>query len=247
MKYFVLVFAILAILFSLSPIEACESTCRKGVASGFATAYTKEIKPFFNAFSNNLIKNLYKNVDLKSITGSTSKANGIKTVINNAVKSAISKFQKDFSGNFSKLIQDSIFVQEPKFKGDCSKPFRINQTKTLPWDPSSCEKMDYICGNPPSICHFLNSEVKPRCVENVKNDLKRKSTDFKKILTNTINDTARKNGIGGNKLKKLVSDCKKNVQTQLKSFINDFSTKFCKNNNCEQYDEAIKKEILSWP
>ncbi|RGB33759.1 hypothetical protein C1646_761338 [Rhizophagus diaphanus] len=221
MKYFVLVFAILVILFSLSPIEACESSCRKGVASGFATAYTKEIKPFFNAFSNNLIKNLYKNVDFLEVP--------------------------DFSGNFSKLIQDAIFNQEPKFKGDCSKPFRINQTKTLPWDPISCKKMDYICGNPPSICHFLNSEVKPPCVENVKNYLKRKSNDFEKILTNTINYTVRKNGIGGNKLKKLVNDRKKNIQTQLKSFIKDFTTKFCKNNNCEQYEEVIKKEILSWP
>lgn len=84
---------------------------------------------------------------MKSISGSTSKANGIKTVVNKAIESAISKFQKDFSGNFSKLIQVAIFNQEPKFKGDCSKPFRIEQTKTLPWDTISCEKMDYICDN----------------------------------------------------------------------------------------------------
>jgi hypothetical protein len=247
MKYFVFLFAILAILFSLSSIEACESSCRKGVASGFAAAYTKEIKPFFNVFNDNLTKNLYKNVDLKKISGSTNKANTIKTAINNAIKSAISKFQKEFSGNFSKLIQDAIFNQEPKFKGDCNHPFRIEQTKTLPWDPISCVKMDYICGNPPSICHFLDSEVKPRCVENVKNDLIRKSKDLENIINTTIKHTASKNGIGGNNLKKLVDGCKKNIQTQLKAFIKNFETEFCKNNNCEQYDEAIKKEILSWP
>ncbi|GBC05753.1 hypothetical protein RclHR1_06400003 [Rhizophagus clarus] len=247
MKYFALAFAILVILFSLSPIEACESSCRKGVASGFAAAYTKEIKPFFKDFNDKLTQNLYNHVDLKNICGSTNKANEVKTLIKNNVKFTISKFQKDFSGKFSDLIQNAIFNQEPKFKGDCNHPFRIKQTKTLPWDPIACEKMDYICGNPPSICHFLDSEIKPRCVETVKNNLIIESKDLIKILRNTIKNTATINNIRGNKLNKLVDGCNKNIQTQVKAFTKNFETKFCNNNNCEQYDEVIKKEILSWP
>lgn len=51
---------------------------------------------------------------------------------------------------------DTIFADEPKFKGDCNEPHRVDQPSLgVNWTMADCHAMDYICGNPPSICHFM--------------------------------------------------------------------------------------------
>ncbi|CAG8707991.1 7426_t:CDS:1, partial [Funneliformis mosseae] len=57
------------------------------------------------------------------------------------------------------LVSDSILVQNPMFKGQCQKPLKVIQPPIGdPWKLSDC-------GNPPSMCHFMDEIVKPKLLK----------------------------------------------------------------------------------
>jgi len=243
-----LVIVFIAILFTIDSTKACEKDCRLGISDAIAKNYARETGPFFSKFSSNLTTNLYKGINVIKLAGSASIATSLKKDINTGIRATVNGLQATFTGNFKKLVLNSIFTQEPPFKGDCSDPFRVEQPEALPWPDEACEKMDYICGNPPSICHFLDSIVKPRITKNIKIDLENRFKSFVNALTFTVKDIAEMRGMTESRFKAtLVTGCNKNIKTQLKIFITEFKRRFCRNNNCEQYDEEIKDVLLSFP
>ncbi|KAF9393551.1 hypothetical protein CPC16_001738 [Podila verticillata] len=87
------------------------------------------------------------------------------------LSSAVTRAKNSWDLSLFRTIFDTIFVDEPKFKGDCNEPHRVVQPPLgVNWTMSDCHSMDYICGNPPSICHFMPM-IKTRIVRKLKEQL----------------------------------------------------------------------------
>ncbi|KAF9399232.1 hypothetical protein BGZ94_005767, partial [Podila epigama] len=84
---------------------------------------------------------------------------------------AVARSQHSWDLALYRTIFDVIFFDEPKFKGDCNEPHRVDQPPLgVNWTMSDCHAMNYICGNPPSICHFMPM-IKTRIVRKLKEQL----------------------------------------------------------------------------
>jgi len=243
----ILVVLLLSITFS---VNACEQDCREGIAKAFADRYAKELKPRFDLFAADLKSSkLFKNIQLTNFM-SSNKVTPFKAQVSKDLTAEVSKLQKSFASSISNLVLNSIFNQEPKFKGQCQKPLRVIQPPVgTPWKESDCVKQDYICGNPPAICHFMDQIVKPRNVKNISNLLKTKAKangEFFKILIKSIKKSTVKFAKSG-KAPALDTLISKNLNAILDAFGKEFSKSFCKGTSCNKYDSAIKKILLSFP
>ncbi|KAG0034425.1 hypothetical protein BGZ81_004675, partial [Podila clonocystis] len=84
---------------------------------------------------------------------------------------AITRAQNSWDLALFRTIFDTIFVDEPQFMGECNDPHRVDQPPVgVNWTMSDCHLMNYICGNPPSICHFMPM-IKTRIVRKLKAQL----------------------------------------------------------------------------
>src|SRR6266542_211915 len=158
--FFATIVAVSVLLFAVAPINACEQSCREGISNAFGDNYATEIKKLIKPFITKLQQNAYSGlVKIKSTT---------KSKCNKVIENEVNKFQKKFSSGLEALIENSIFEQSPQFKGQCQHPLKVKQPPPgVAWTMSDCENQDYICGNPPAICHFMDQYVKPRNVKNV--------------------------------------------------------------------------------
>jgi hypothetical protein len=122
--------------------------------------------------------------------------------------------------------------------------------------------MDYRCGNPPSICYFLE-DVKARCVGRMRRQLTEyASFDNGELVKSLVRDTRRSiyNTFGNNGVGKLSEDnqveayiaklVSATIRTLDKWVENDVS-KLCEKptqkDMCNNFDNEIRLEILKWP
>jgi hypothetical protein len=235
------------LLFTATSVDACEADCRDGISHAFADKYALEIAPKFNSFNASVNKNLFKKFNVTDFVA-RSKVKKLKTGVLSALTKKISTLKRSFITSIAPLIQKAIFEQNPKFKGQCQRPEKVKQPPPgVPWTESDCEKQDYICGNPPAICHFMNSIVKPRNVKNVIESLSLKEGPFFNTLNSEIKKVTAKFVTNQGKLNGLNKALAKNLKVLLARFVKDFKAKFCNGTTCDKYDPAIKKLLLSFP
>ena len=246
-----LIVLVVTILFTAAPIRACEQSCRDGISLAFCNSYAQEWQPLFDNFSKSLTTNLYN--------GTSDGNDQVINAVNTSVSKQVNKLQTDFTRSCPSIVQDSIFSHEPKFKGQCQKPLRVIQPKPgVNWTLSDCQNQDYICGNPPSICHFMDQIVKPRNVKLLKESLSSHASadgDFTSTITLVIEDAVTRSGAFGNdtsKLNSFMGTITKNLRTELDQFDKDFNDNFCftksdSTTSCDKYDDGIKSLLLSFP
>jgi len=235
------------LLFTATSVNACEADCRKGISRAFADKYALEIAPRFNSFNASVNKNLFKNIVVKNFVA-PSKVKKLKTGVLSALTKKISSLKRSFIASVTPLIQKAIFEQLPKFKGQCQDPLKVIQPPPgVPWTESDCEKQDYICGNPPAICHFMDDIVKPRNVKNVIESLSSKEGPFFNALNSEIKKVTSKFITKKSKLNALNKVLAKNLKGLLARFVKDFKAKFCSGTTCDKYDKEIKLILLSFP
>ncbi|KAG0251172.1 hypothetical protein DFQ27_008955 [Actinomortierella ambigua] len=142
--------AISVAVFSPSVAQACERECQQNVSRAFADKYEILSNMYYTHLGDNIEKSVFWGVP----QGSYSKAEGESSLV--TLKTAVDEARKAWNTKIYTNVFDSIFKDEPKFKGDCNHPKRVIQPPLgVWWKPEDCHQMDYICGNPPSICHFM--------------------------------------------------------------------------------------------
>nr|CAG8600660.1 220_t:CDS:1 [Entrophospora candida] len=235
------------LLFTATSVNACEQSCRDGISHAFADKYALEIAPKFDSFSTSVNKNIFKKFNVTDFVAS-SKVKKLKAGVLSALTKKIPTLKTSFITSLAPLIQRAIFEQKPKFKGQCQVPLKVTQPPpNVAWTESDCTNQDYICGNPPAICHFMNTIVKPRNVKNVIELLSSKEGPFFNTLNSEIKRVTAKFVTNKNKLNGLNNALAKNLKGLLARFVKDFKATFCSGTTCDKYDEEIKKLLLSFP
>src|SRR2546429_9879426 len=100
-----------------------------------------------------------------------------------------------------------------------------------------CECQDYICGNPPAVCHYMDEYVKPRNVKNVKESLAERLScngSFSKSLSTAVINAA-KSSMKASDLSSFAEFVKKNINDQLNIYTDYFNQEFCKGSTCDKY------------
>jgi len=245
----VLVTSTVLLLSTTISVNACEEDCRVGISKAFSDKYTIELSPRFKLFNNDINSKLFNKIQLNKFMRSN-KVSPFKKQVLKDLKPAITGLRKSFGKLLTNLVKDSIFNQAPKFKGQCQNPLRVVQPPVgTPWDPSDCVKQDYICGNPPAICHFMDEIVKPRNVKNVRDLLKtkaKKNGEFLRALIKVIKKSTLKFCNKG-KATGLDNLLTANLNALLNAFGKEFGKSFCKGTSCDKYDNEIKTILLSFP
>ncbi|KAF9943002.1 hypothetical protein BGZ67_008633 [Mortierella alpina] len=140
----------LALTFAPSFARACEHECQVNVSHAFADKYQQLSSIYFTLLSQRVQDQIFHGIPVNTM-GELDKNNAIK-LINHAVTQA----QNSWDVTIYPTVFHAIFKDKPPFKGDCNDPHRVQQPPPgVNWTMSDCHKMDYICGNPPSICHFM--------------------------------------------------------------------------------------------
>src|SRR5688572_20632427 len=118
---FSLSFICMTLLFAAAPNQACEQSCRSGISLAFCNSYAQEWEPLFDSFGKSLTTNLY--------SGTSDGNDQVKNAISTAVLNRVNKLKTDFTRSCSTIVEDSIFLHEPKFKGQCQRPLKVIQPK----------------------------------------------------------------------------------------------------------------------
>ncbi|KAH7049725.1 hypothetical protein BKA57DRAFT_322490 [Linnemannia elongata] len=130
--------------------EACERQCQLNVSHAFADKYQLLSSLHFSTLSTKIEQSLFHGVPTTAYS-STEATNAIQHL-----QEAVTNAQRAWDMSLFRTVFDTIFVDEPQFRGDCNEPHRVDQPAlAVNWTMADCHAMDYICGNPPSICHFL--------------------------------------------------------------------------------------------
>ncbi|KAK3835314.1 MAG: hypothetical protein JOS17DRAFT_567096 [Linnemannia elongata] len=130
--------------------EACERQCQLNVSHSFADKYQLLSSLHFSTLSTKIDQSLFHGVPTTAYS-STEATNAIQHL-----QEVVTKAQSAWDVSLFRTVFDTIFVDEPQFRGDCNEPHRVDQPALgVNWTMADCHAMDYICGNPPSICHFL--------------------------------------------------------------------------------------------
>ncbi|KAF9933381.1 hypothetical protein BGZ65_004151 [Modicella reniformis] len=142
--------------------HACERECQVNVSRAFADKYEVLSNNYFTILSDKVQESLFDGIP--SVTLTYTEKENVLSRFQDWIVSA----QTAWDSTVFQTVFDTIFKDEPKFKGDCNHPHRVIQPRRgVNWTMSDCHKMDYICGNPPSICHFMPM-IKTRIVNKLK-------------------------------------------------------------------------------
>ncbi|CAB4402684.1 unnamed protein product [Rhizophagus irregularis] len=246
----IIIYTIYFTTFLFTKNQACEQSCRDGISLAFCNSYTQEWNPLFDTLGSNLTNNIY--------TGLNVNVDQVKNLVDTAILNQVNKSKTEFSNNCKDIVEDSIFSKDPKFKGQCQKPLKVIQPKPgVNWTLSDCEQQDYICGNPPSICHFMNEHVKPRNVELLKASLNDRVSDngnfTSSLIKITNNVITNSDSFEKNQTKDFMDIVTMNIKFELKQFAITFNNSFCitdsnsTTTSCDKYDSGIKSLLLSFP
>lgn len=150
----------LALSFAPSSVQACERECQVNVSHAFADKYQLLSSDYFTLLSQKVEESFFYGIPVGQVLSPLESGNAVK-----AIRDSIEKAQNAWDVTIFKTVFDTIFKDEPKFKGDCNHPHRVIQPPLgVNWTMPDCHNMDYICGNPPSICHFMPM-IKDRIVK----------------------------------------------------------------------------------
>ncbi|CAG8462324.1 7612_t:CDS:1 [Acaulospora morrowiae] len=240
---------LIVILFVAVPVNACEEPCRVGVSKAFVDNWKTEILPIFKIFSVNSTFDLYNNTLLNNVTTDVKLLGKVLSDIYEHTQQSISGLSDIFIPTLPAIIEDAIFNVEPRFKGDCNNPKRVTQPQPgVNWTLQDCANMDYICGNPPSICHFLDvaKNKSKNAIVNALTTLSSATGTFLTTVVDEVKAVASGNGLPSSGTDYLVTMVTTNLQHWFNILPATFESAFCPN-SCPQYDQDIKLLLLSYP
>ncbi|KAF9960885.1 hypothetical protein BGZ72_005555 [Mortierella alpina] len=223
-------------------VLACERECQVNVSRAFADKYEILSDQYFTLLNQKVEESFFYGISANPLTPGKS-ADVLKTM-----KDSITGAQEAWSKTIFQTVFDTIFKDEPKFKGDCNFPHRVNQPpRGVNWTMPDCHNMDYICGNPPSICHFMPM-IKTRIVKKLTAQLQeRLDGDDSDVYVSFIGPAlqtvlAAEPGLSGH-LKTLhanLNQILESVKGELEKFANEDNWK-------SEWDMEIKWLLLTFP
>ncbi|KAI9472072.1 MAG: hypothetical protein EXX96DRAFT_582789 [Benjaminiella poitrasii] len=255
------------LLLSLVPFTlACEMDCRRGVSGDLARYYAPVLNETIHELEPQLSRSLQDITVPATITAEVSQAE-----ILDDLRQAISTTLEDFfelasaPSRLADGFYQVIFNEELPYKGDCNHPKRLDRKMPDPgesWTMEECRKMDYRCGNPPSICYFLE-DVKSRCVGRMKRQLTeyasfdngRLVSDLVRGARRSITTSLSNHGMGQlsesaaveGYVAKVVSAIIRTLDHWVANDVRELCEKPGQEDLCHGWDDAIRKEILKWP
>ncbi|CEP19985.1 hypothetical protein [Parasitella parasitica] len=256
----------LLLVAAASSVFACEMDCRRGLSRDFAGFYVPVIKDTISDLHSQLTKAIKKVSVPSTITNQLEKSELLDD-IQESIESSLNAFVA-LATSQSRLAEgfyQVMFNEELPYKGDCNNPRRLTRKMPPPgesWTMDECRKMDYRCGNPPSICYFLE-DVKQRCIGRMRRQMtEHASFDngalVKSLVRDTrksIYDTLSNNGVGRlsedsqveSYIAKLVSAAIRTLDIWVADDVRQLCEKPSQKELCNSWDDAIRKEILKWP
>jgi len=165
---------------------ACNRQCQREVLHVFADKYQPVSSHYFDHLRTQIGSILFQDLPLGTTT--ITKAQSQKAI--QIMQESVTRAQNTWDVDLTRKAFEAIFVDEPNFVGDCVEnipPERVLQKFTTPnhkgagdsggggplWTIQDCHEANYICGQPPSICHFLPL-IKKRISTKVKAGLRSK-------------------------------------------------------------------------
>ncbi|KAL0094273.1 hypothetical protein F4703DRAFT_1817477 [Phycomyces blakesleeanus] len=245
---------------------ACEPDCRHGLANDFSKFYSPVLQMAIDELHEKLAAELTKPITIAEQLSVVVYEENIREDVRTNIGPALKGFVAEAVG---KKLEDGIFkvmfAEELPFKGDCNNPKRIDRKMPPPgesWTREECEKMDYICGNPPSICHFL-PDIKLRIVGRIRQQLHDYARYQQGLLFRTIaqayrqsvHNTLVKYGAGSMTndpsvmayVNTLISGAGNATEDWLVEDVSELCTRPAQKELCDGWDEKIIPEILKWP
>ncbi|KAL1928226.1 hypothetical protein VTP01DRAFT_3142 [Rhizomucor pusillus] len=244
---------------------ACEPDCRHGLANAFAGHYAPVVQLAVDELEYTFSTSLF-NVSVPEEVSIVVPEQALQKGVTASLKETLQIFV-DWAAE--KPLEDGIyrvmFAEKDPFKGDCNNPKRLDR-KMPPegesWRRDECEKMDYICGNPPSICHFLD-DIKQRIVGRVRSQLESYATSDSGFLVRNVVQTIKESvrgvlsqyGAGSmvddpsmtQFVERLISNAVRTLDVWVSVDVRDLCTKPDHQEICNGWDEEIIPEILKWP
>ncbi|CAO3650387.1 unnamed protein product [Cunninghamella blakesleeana] len=233
------------------------------IARSFTDKYTPLIHHVINKLQDPLV-NIIQQTEIPVQLSSAMYNDTITSMLTKNVLDRIQQFQDNITTGLEANIYSVMFMEQDPFKGDCNHPSRLSRNKPPPgdfWTLKECEDMDYICGNPPSICHFLDI-IKKRIIERMKILLQKpvqfQGNTFRSIgqdTKQTIQGLMVKYGAGSllrdqsvfgymnNIIRDTLNEFEKWVQTDIENLCMDPDHELY----CGGWDNDIKYEILQYP
>ncbi|KAG0083793.1 hypothetical protein BGZ93_009111 [Podila epicladia] len=155
------------LLLLTSSSHACERACQVSVSNAFANKYQLLSAHYFDLLETRIQESFFYGLPAATTLMTQQETNRALS----RLSSAVSRAENSWDLSLFRTIYDTIFVDEPKFVGDCTDPHRVDQPPVgVNWTMSDCHLMNYICGNPPSLCHFMPM-IKTRIVRKLKAQL----------------------------------------------------------------------------
>ncbi|KAI8375152.1 hypothetical protein BD560DRAFT_392861 [Blakeslea trispora] len=254
------------LLAAASTVLACEMDCRRGVSKGFAQFYQPVIKDSVSNLQYELTSAIQK-ITVPSIITDNIEASEVIEDLERSIQYSSDNFTNMATAD-SRLAEgfyQVIFNEELPYKGDCNNPKRLNRKMPPPgesWTMDECRKMDYRCGNPPSICYALE-DVKQRCIGR----MRRQITDYTssengalvKLLVlsirKSVHGSLQKGAVGkladNEEVEKYISKLVAAMNRTLGNWVDEDVKQLCdkpsQRDLCNSWDDAIRKEILRWP
>lgn len=162
--------------------QACNRQCQREIPHVFADKYQIVSGHYFDHLRTQIGTLFFQDVPLgRPIITKAQSEQAIQIL-----QESVTRAQNTWDVSLSRRAFEAIFEDEPNFVGDCVENIpsdRVLQKFTTPnhkgaggaplWTIQDCHETDYICGKPPSICHFLPL-IKKRIAQKVKSGLRSK-------------------------------------------------------------------------
>ncbi|KAL0095244.1 hypothetical protein J3Q64DRAFT_1828786 [Phycomyces blakesleeanus] len=246
-------------------VLACEPECRHGLAEDFAGHYAPVIDKTIRSLQASLTTSL-SNTTVPASLSAVVPEDILRQNIQSAVDGTLRDFTVQSTGTtLNNGIFRVMFAEDKPFKGDCNNPKRVDRRMPPPgesWTLEECEKMDYICGNPPSICHFLPM-VKERIIGRIQSQLSSSATYDNGLLVRSLVQNTKhavyssltRYGAGSLSddphvlllVNTLVSHTIESLDVWAATDVQQFCRTPDQKELCDGWDDAIIKEILIWP
>ncbi|KAI9312571.1 hypothetical protein BX666DRAFT_1984298 [Dichotomocladium elegans] len=249
-----------------SAVLACEPECRHNLAAAFATQYAPVIRLAADELQGALSSS-FSNVTVPDTVSAVVPDGAIQRSFTSGLSKTLDLFVEQATGPniLEKGIYSVMFAEEHPFKGDCNHPARLKRKmppKGESWTREECEKMDYICGNPPSICHFLPM-VKDRIVRRIQEQLTEFATFDEGFLVKNVVHAVKQStynamsqyGAGSmvddprvnSYIDELVSSALRALKFWAAVDVAELCSRPGQKDACNGWDEIIIPEILRWP
>lgn len=243
----------LALFLTLSTVLGCEMPCRRGVSQNFADYYTPVVQMSVDSLQQQLSSSVQR------ITLPSDFSQDILDSLQTSLTNNLEQFVQDdaLKNKLAQGFYQVIFNEELPYKGDCNNPKRLNR-KMPPegesWTIQECQKMDYRCGNPPSICHFLD-DVKQRCIGRMRRQLAEYvSVDNGSLVKKLVRDARQliltNSGQSSRSTEIYVTKVVSSIISTLDHWVSHDLPQICETPEqeeaCNSWDDKIKLDILQW-